>query len=62
MQMGTLLLVLLDLCWFENGGAAAKSRRTGNHLYGVFTPIAVAYLLVAAWRISQGEAMPSPAT
>ncbi|OED01455.1 hypothetical protein A9Z06_04670 [Rhizobium sp. YK2] len=63
MQMDTLRLVLLDLCWFENGGMAAKLRRMGNHLYDVFTaPFAVAYLSAAAWRISQGEAMPSPAT
>ncbi|ASW09040.1 hypothetical protein CKA34_24060 (plasmid) [Rhizobium sp. 11515TR] len=63
MQMNTLLLVLLDLRWFENGGTAAKLRRTGNHLCGVFTaPFAVAYLSAAARRISQGEAMPSPAT
>ncbi|GAC1042890.1 hypothetical protein thsrh120_28940 [Rhizobium sp. No.120] len=63
MQMDALRLVLLDLCWFENGGAAAKSRRTGNHLYGVFTaPFAAAYLSAAARWISQGEAMPSPAT
>lgn len=62
MQMDALRLVLLDLCWFENGGAAAKSGRAGNHLHGgLATPSAVAYLS-AARRISQGEAMPSPAT
>ncbi len=63
MQMDALRLVLLDLCWFENGGAATKSRRTGNHLHGGFTPpFAVAYLSAVRRRISQGETMPSPVT
>ncbi len=63
MQANASWLVLLDLRWFENDGAAAKSGRMGNHLRGgLTTPFAVAYLSAAARRISQGEAMPSPAT
>ena len=63
MQVNASRLLLLDLCCFENGGAAAKSGRARNHLHGGFTPpFAVAYLSATARRISQGEAMPSPAT
>lgn len=56
MQVDASWLVLLGLRWFENDGAAVKSGRTGNHLHGgLATPFAVAYLSVAARRISQGR-------
>lgn len=63
MQVGTSRLVFLDLCWFEHVGTAAKSRRMGNHLHGApIIPFVITYLSAATRWLSQGKAMPSPAT
>lgn len=59
MQVDTPQLALPDLCWSGKGCTAAKSRRAGSRLQGVFAALCVvAYLPSCASDIA-GEAVPS---